>query len=109
MKLLEFFSKNENIDDDDKTDNDIKKDVMGFILDDDDIFKQHMLPLIHKMKSGKTVDEKDYKELVNDGCIKFYKEKEFSIDPNKLFPSSMRKQIAKELHSINKKNLENDK
>ncbi len=52
MKLLEFFSKTENIDDEDKTDNDIKKDLMGFILDEDEIFKQYMLPRIHRIKSG---------------------------------------------------------
>jgi hypothetical protein len=109
MKLLEFFSKNDESDVEDQTNDDVKKEVMAFILDDDEIFKQHMLPLVHKIESGKDVSDKDYSELVKDGCLRLYKKKQMNIDPNEVFPKSMRQQIAKELHSINKSNAEKKK
>jgi hypothetical protein len=104
MKLLEFFSKNQDTETEDQLDDDVKKEVMAFILDDDDVFKTHMLPLIHKIQSGKSVSEKDYKDLVNDSCIQLYKKKEMTTDPNEIFPKKMRLEIAKELHAINKDN-----
>ena len=106
MKLLEFFSKNTDTEAEDQTDNDVKKDVMAFILDDDDVFKTHMLPLVHKIESGKEVTEKDYNDMVKDCCIRFYKENKMTTDPNEIFPKEMRQQIAKELHSINKNHAE---
>jgi uncharacterized protein YpiB (UPF0302 family) len=111
MKLLEFFSKNSDQDIEKQTDNDIKKDVMAFILDNDDVFKTHMLPLVHKIESGKKVTEKDYNELVKDSCLRFYKEKQMTTDPNEIFPKDMRRQIAKDLHAINtgQINKNNDK
>jgi len=106
MKLLEFFSKNTETEAEDQTDNDVKKDVMAFILDDDDVFKTHMIPLIQKIESGKKIKEKDYNDMVKDCCIRFYKEKNMTTDPNEIFPKEMRQQIAKELHSINKNHAE---
>ena len=109
MKLLEFFSKNDESDKNDQTNDDVKKEVMAFILDDDDIFKQHMLPLVHKIQSGKEVSDKEYTELVKDGCLRLYKKKEMNVDPNEVFPKSMRQEIAKELHAINKSYSEKKK
>lgn len=102
MKLLEFFSKNQDSEVEDQTDDDVKKEVMSFILDNDDLYKNYMMPLVNKIQKGQPVSEKDYKELVNNGCLEFYKKKEMTIDPNDVFPKSMRLQMAKELHSINK-------
>jgi len=107
MKLLEFFSKNSDQNIEQQTDNDIKKEVMAFILDDDDVFKTHMLPLVHKIESGKKITEKDYNDLVKDSCLKFYKEKKMTTDPNEIFPKDMRRQIAKELHAINTNQVSN--
>jgi hypothetical protein len=103
MLLNEFFSVNKDATNkDDQVADDLKKDLMGYILDDDEIFKTHLMPLINKIESGKTVEPKDYSDIVKDCCIKFYKEKDMTTDPNEIFPKSMRDDIAKNLLTISK-------
>lgn len=111
MKLYEFFSQN-NVDKDEKeTDDQMLKDVMAFILDDNDIYKEKLLPLIHKHK--KKVDdkelEKEYAQVIKDCCILFYKDQELKKDPNELFPKKMRKEMADMLMKVNKDHLSNPK
>ena len=105
MKLLEFFSKNDTEKEAEQMENDVEKDIMGFILDDDDIYKEKLLPRIHKLKSGKEIGAQDFMDIVNDSCIAFYKEEDLKKDPNELFPLAMRKRLAKQLHDINKNSL----
>ncbi len=108
MKLLEFFSKANSDDDDAKIETDLQKDLMGFILDDDELYKEHILPLVSKIKKGKDVEAEDFMKAINQGCLKFYKEKEFKKDPNKMFPIKMRKEMAGNLLTINTKGPKKD-
>ena len=105
MKLFEFFSKNNVDEDDSKIEMDLEKDVMGFILDDDDIYKQYIRPLASRSAKGKEVNPDEYMDAVNHACMKFYKEKEFKKDPNEMFPLSMRRDMAKKLLDINSKGI----
>lgn len=77
---------------------------MAFILDDDDIYKEDLLPLLHKLKAKGATDEikKSLLKVVNSAALKFYKKEEFNIDPNKMFPAKMRVAIVKELLTLHK-------
>jgi len=108
MKLFEFFSKPSADEDDAKIETDLQKDLMGFILDDDDLYKEHILPIVSKIEKGKKVGSEDFMKAVNQGCLKFYKEKEFNKDPNKMFPLKMRKKMASDLLTINTKGSKKD-
>lgn len=108
MKLLEFFSKQNSDEDDAKIEVDLEKDLMGFILDDDELYKEHIFPLVSKLEKGKKVDAEDFMKAVNQGCLKFYKEKDFKKDPNKMFPLKMRKKMAGNLLTINTKGSKKD-
>ena len=108
MKLLEFFSKNNSEDSDAQLESDLEKDVMGFLLDDDDFYKEHLHSFVSKISKGKKVDPKDLLDAISKGCLKFYKEKELKKDPNKLFPISMRKRMAQNFIKINSEGSKKD-
>ena len=107
MKLFEFFSQNTTEPAEKENDDQMRKDVMAFILDDNDIYREHLLPLIHKHnKNVKDEDlRKDFAKVINDCCLQFYKEKELKTDPNDLFPKAMRNEMVKQLIKINKENI----
>lgn len=107
MKLLEFFSVDNQENPEESNSEDLAKDVTGFILDDDELYKQKILPLVHSMKKGLDDDalKKKFLEIVNDGCIKYYKEEDLKKDPNELFPKSMRQTIVKNLIDLYKNTL----
>ncbi len=111
MKLFEFFSQNNTEKEEKETDDQMRKDVMAFILDDDTIYKDKLLPLIQKHK--KHVDdnelEKEYADVVKDCCLLFYKDQDFKKNPNDLFPKAMRKEMADMLMKINKEHLDKPK
>jgi hypothetical protein len=109
MKLMEFFSQNNSVDEKDKMSDEMEKDLMAFILDNNDIYKKHLLPLIKKHKKGEDLDYEDYKDAIKDCCKLFYKEKDFKKDPNELFPLKMRMKIADKLIKINKDSTEKKK
>jgi len=104
MKLLEFFSQNASKEDqEEQLENDLEKDVMGFILDDNDLYKEHIYPILEKYKKGKDFDSLDFKNVVKAGCLKYYKENEFNKDPNECFPKPLRDRLADNLVTILKK------
>lgn len=105
MKLLEFFSKNNVEEEDSKIEMDMEKDMMGFILDDDDVYKEYIRPLASRIAHGDKVEANEFMDAVDHACLKFYKEKEFKKDPNKMFPLSMRKRMAALLLKINSKGI----
>lgn len=106
---MEFFSQNHAVDEKDKMKDEMEKDLMAFILDDNDIYKEHFIPLIRRHKKGEDLTYEDYKDVVKDSCVAFYKENEFKKDPNELFPVEMRKRIAEKLMEINKDSLKKKK
>lgn len=108
MKLLEFFSKQNSEDQDGQLEADLEKDIMGFLLDDDDFYKEHLHKFVSKMAKGRKVDPEELMNAVNQGCLKFYKEKELKKDPNKLFPINMRKRMAQNLIKINVESSKKD-
>jgi hypothetical protein len=103
MKLVEFFSKNtDDGQQKDKLEDDFEKDLMGFILDDNDIYKEHLFDLEQDRKKGKKITPDDYAEVVKQCCIKYYKDQELNTDPNKLFSKEIRKSIASKLCDLGK-------
>lgn len=108
MKLFEFFSKNNVDEQENKIEMDLEKDLMGYILDNDDLYKEYILPLETSLSKGKKVAPEKFMDAVNKGCLKFYKEKEFNKDPNEMFPLSMRKRMAQTLLKINSKGVKDE-
>lgn len=108
MKLYEFFSKsNDHKEQEQETKEELSRDLMGFILDDDELHKTMVLPLIKEIKAKQKSKEYNRKEfadkvmpIVNKACIKFYKEKEMVGDPNTVFPIRMRKDLASKMLEI---------
>lgn len=111
MKLLEFFSVSNNQNEEEESPDNLGKDLAGYILDNDDIYKTKMLPIIKKMKQGESeeVIKELMTELVNDACLQFYKEEEFKQDPNKLFPKSARAEVVTNLIDLNKHSMKKAK
>lgn len=79
-------------------------DTYWFILDDDQLHKEFLLPLARKIsdlkKSKKFDKEKFLKEwlpMVNKGCMKFYKEKQMIEDPKDIFTKQVRKDLCQRL------------
>ena len=108
MKLLEFFSKNNADEQEDKIEMDLEKDLMGFILDNDELYKEYIRPLESALSKGKKVGPEKFMDVVDKGCLKFYKDKEFKKDPNEMFPVSMRKRMAQTLLKINSKGVKDE-
>lgn len=111
MKLLEFFSVNNNENDEGLSKEQTEKDLMAYILDDDDIYKEKMLPLIHKLKKNESIDtlKDEFLDMVNGCCIAFYKEEDMTGDPNKIFPVKMRELIVKNLIQLHKNAMKKKK
>jgi hypothetical protein len=108
MKLFEFFSKNNVDEQEEKIETDLEKDLMGFILDDDDLYKEYLHPVARKIAKGKDIDSNEFMDTVDAACLKFYKENDFKKDPNEIFPIEMRKRIAGNLLDINKNGRKKD-
>lgn len=115
MLLTEFFSKNVDAEKGDEKNEDLFKDLMAFILDDDDVYKKLMLPIVDQTK--KDLKNKQYKknkafepylDLVKKACLSYYKKNELKGDPNKLFPIRARVKMAKQLAEINREGLSKD-
>jgi hypothetical protein len=90
-----------------ETNEHLQKDVVGFILDSDDLHKKHFLPVawkLHKHHKKGSYDKDNafhhYMDLVNEGCIEYYKDKKLQKDPNEIFPYKMRLTIARQLAEI---------
>jgi hypothetical protein len=109
MKLFEFFSKNNADEQDNQLEMDLEKDVMAFILDDDDVYKEYLHPLVVRISKGQKPDAEEFMDTINHCCVKFYKENQFKKDPNELFPLSMRKRMAKNLLKLNIDGRKKDK
>lgn len=114
MKLYEFFgvpTYEENKDSRDdltgKTADQEEKladEIYWFILDDDDLHKEHFIPLakeINEKISSPNFDRKSYVKkwlpMVNKGCMKFYKKNEMTEDPKDAFTVEMRKGLCERL------------
>ncbi len=103
MKLVEFFSVSNKVEEEILVDEELQKEVMAFILDSDEIYKKDLFPIIEKIRKGKDVT-KELSEMVKKSCLEYYKEKEFKKDPNKMFPKKMRENIVSTLHKIASEN-----
>jgi hypothetical protein len=114
MKLYEFFSvasvkdHDPNLDQNRKSSKEerekLANDVFWFILDHDDLHKQHFLPIaqeIYKESTKGNVDRKKYKEcwmpMVEQGCMSFYKKQKMKGNPNKVFTEEFCEDICERL------------
>ena len=108
MFLREFFSHNASTEKDEDANEELCKDLMAFILDDDDVYKKLMIPILDKTKkqiANKTYSKKNayklYDDLVDNSCLAFYKKEKLQGDPDKHFPHKLRLKVARQLAQIN--------
>lgn len=115
MKLNEFFGNiKHNVEDREKPDSlspsseesqELADKVFWCILDDNELFKKRFMPLAKKLKKiydskSKEDDTHDWKlwiPMVNEGCLKYYKEHSIKGDPRDTFNKEFRKDLAKRL------------
>lgn len=110
MKLFEFF----NIPPEEKTQNkpgslrpspeeleQMKDNVFWFIVDQDDLHKNYMLPLIKKYGSeikdhnlDRNRFEKEWLPMINKGCGMYHKENELTMNPAELY-NDLKDDLAK--------------
>ena len=112
MLLREFFSHNTAPDKEEETSEELAKDIMAFILDDDDVYKKLMMPIIDEIKKehkNKTYDKKNaykkYEDLVDRCCMGFYDKEKMEGDPNEHFPHPLRVKLCKQLAQINQESF----
>jgi hypothetical protein len=129
MKLYEFFgvptnekSEKDQVDPRDElsgvtqADKDkLVDDVYWYILDHDQLHKDHFIPLareIAEKQKSKSFDHGKYVSkwmpLVNKGCMEFYKEMKMTRDPKDIFPSDMRKALCHRLADQHHKDIEKE-
>lgn len=116
MKLYEFFNvpahdQNPNKDSRDDVNGQTEADkdkladeVFWYILDHDQLHKDHFIPLskeIAEKQKSKEFDHGKYVNkwmpMVNRGCMEFYKEAKMDRDPKDIFPLDMRKSLCHRL------------
>lgn len=107
MRLVEFFSVNNSQEEKEESnvDADIQKNLVAFILDDDEIYKTHILPIVQKMRKGAKLRPTDFSEVVKKCCLEFYEKEEMKKDPNEIFPKKMRADVADVLFKITTENM----
>jgi hypothetical protein len=114
MKLYEFFG-NMNLDlDQDKgkdssapskeEEDQIGDELFWYIIDHDDLHKNHFLPAAKEIKKKHDQDPKEsmhdwktWAPMVNSGCMKYWKEKKMKKHPTDAFPKDLRKDLCKRL------------
>lgn len=106
MLLQEFFGRSLNLTDS-KTEKDKgldKDDFFWFFLDHDKLHKDYAIPLTDKMRSacekGKDSDflVDRFMEMVDRGCMEYYKKKKMQGNPKKLFSEEMKKDLCQRLY-----------
>jgi len=126
MKLYEFFGvptyeedkKDDRNNQDHRSEEDKEKlenDLYWFILDDDQLHKEYFIPLAHKLHEkvkSKDFDRskhiRDWLPMVNQGCMKFYKEQQMTEDPKDIFSKDLRRALCQRLANQSFNDLEKD-
>lgn len=109
MLLNEFFgraidgSSNNLKDKDRRTNND--DDLFWYIIDNDKIHKDYLMPLAKKIKQrhkkGRDDRERcvfEFMPMVKKGCLEFYHHKKMQGKPGKLFPQELRDDLCQKLY-----------
>ena len=109
MKLFEFFGAHQPTTDSTdelsgKTEKDQEKlgdEIFWFMLDDDSLHKKYFIPLAQEAARLMKADKFDAKKfnpkwmpMVNQACLRYYKEQELSGDPRDEFSFDLRKGLC---------------
>jgi glutathionyl-hydroquinone reductase len=104
MKLLEFFGRslNPKQSSDKEDDKFSKDDLFWFLIDNDQLYKKHFLPIARKIKNeskvSKEIITKEFLPMVNQGCLEFIKKEKIFGKPSKLFPKDLREEMCEKLY-----------
>lgn len=108
MKLFEFFGKSIDVDKSNSRSRDDKglaDDIFWFIVDHDKLHKDYAIPLAKKiaqhLKSNSLDKEsmvKEFKPMVNKGCMEFYSTNKMQGNIKTLFPKEMRDELSERLY-----------
>jgi len=104
MKLLEFFSRNLDInyEKDKKNHNIDRDDFFFFILDEDHLHKKYFFPAARKLQSvnecGSRMIIECWMPMVKEACKKYFEEKKMRGNIAKLFDQDLREEMCHRLH-----------
>lgn len=116
MKLVEFFSRPIDIDQNQKSKKDqdpkFEDDLFWFILDHDRLHKDYFFPIAKKLKKLKECDNPVILELfmpmVVKGCKEYYSDKKLNGKLGKVFSKELREEICKRLYDHYKDDVKKD-
>jgi hypothetical protein len=109
MQLNEFFGKGISLGKKDRhivEKQEIDHDgLFWYIVDHDKLHKDHLMPLVDKIKSqnekGKLDREellKDFMPMVKKGCLEYFHHSKMSGDPKEIFSKEMRGELCEKLY-----------
>ena len=107
MKLFEFFGRpiNASTSKEEKDKGFKPDDIFFFILNNDDLHREHFFPLAKKIKKthgsssfDKNACVKEFMQMVNKGCKKYYEEKKLFGHLKDRFPKELREEICEKLY-----------
>ena len=104
MKLLEFFSRNLDLNHSkNKKDSNINSDeFFFFMIDEDDLHKNYVIPNGRKLKRlnecGNSMVLECWMPMVKEGCRKYFDQKKMSGNLGKIFDQDLREEMCHRLH-----------
>lgn len=100
MLLNEFFGKSVSYDNDNKriAESSFQREMFDYLIHQDDLHKKYVLPIAKKIlvKKVEKEDPELWKDFVNAGCAKYYKEKKLTKDPAEMFSKKFREELSQE-------------
>lgn len=122
MKLLEFFNiPNDNpskFDAEGKSEEDknkIQDEVYWYIIDNDDLHKQFVLPFVSDLKGHLASPDfnldrfkKNWIPMVNKGCKMYYDKKKLKSNPDSVFTKELKKNLLDKITDKYIEDVKND-
>lgn len=114
MKLMEFFSKTNNLQDSEKKGKEVElEELFSFILEHDKLHKDYFFPIAMEIKKldqcpPELINEL-YMPMVKKGCKEYYEKKKLTGKLGKLFPEEMREDLCQKLHDHYYEDVKSDK
>ncbi len=112
MKLYEFFGsfddhrdKNKDGEVSAEEKEQFKKDLFGFIIDNDIMHKKYFYDVSENIQQNEKCSESVWMKMVNDGCLEYYKSKQLKDDPKDLFTKEFREDVCKMLDDHYRKDI----
>jgi hypothetical protein len=115
MKLLEFFNKPMDLDNQKKNKDNPKfdDDLFWYIVDHDKLHKDYFFPIAKKLKTlkecGPEMVLEMFMPMVKKGCKEYYEYMEMKGKLGMVFPEDLREEMCKRLYDHYREDIKKDK